>query len=632
MKGLAKKAAAIALAALTATSMAVMLAGCAGADGADGTDGADGADGADGISVESVAINENGELIITFSDGTTQNAGSVYPAEQASDEDSIAVLFTNDVHCGFDSSDDGMGLAGFAGYKYAMWQQYGAVTTVDIGDFIQGEAIGTISDGEYPVQLRNFVGYDYGTVGNHEFDYGMDALIGEDGLVAQSDMTYLCCNFIDLQTGEPVFDEYALETYGDITVAYVGIATPETLFKSTPAYFQNEDGEYIYGFCEGNDGQNLYNRVQESVDAAKEAGADYVVTISHLGIEEGSEPYRSTDLIANTTGIDAVLDGHSHSVVESDAVENADGEEVLLSSTGTKFANAGKLVIDTNGTSDTSDDELTTELISAEEVNADPDYSGNVMAYLTELYLNSVEVQYQSLLNEVVGKSSVDLSVSGDDGVRLVRNRETAIGNFCADAYRAVMGADIGLVNGGGIRADIPEGDVTYGDVINVHPYGNMACLVEATGQQILDALELGSMNTMSEASDGTNALGESGGFLQVSGLRYTIDTSVESTVEIADDGSFMSVAGERRVKDVQVLNSETGEYEDIDPEATYTVASHNYMLKQGGDGYTMFGGCNILLDETLIDNQVLINYINDYLGGVIGSQYSATEGRITVE
>ena len=172
---------------------------------------------------------------------------------------------------------------------------------------------------------------------------------------------------------------------------------------------------------------------------------------------------------------------------------------------------------------------------------------------------------------------------------------EPDIGNFCADAYRAVMGADIGLVNGGGIRADIPEGDVTYGDVINVHPYGNMACLVEATGQQILDALELGSMNTMSEASDGTNALGESGGFLQVSGLRYTIDTSVESTVELADDGSFMSVAGERRVKDVQVLNSETGEYEDIDPEATYTVARHNYMLKQGGDGCTMVEGFHLL-------------------------------------
>ena len=625
MKSIVKKIAAVTLAALAAVSVTAMFAGCAGENGADGQDGAD------GVSVTGVTVNENGELIVSFSDGTTQNAGSVYPAEESAEDDSIAVLFTNDVHCGFDSSDEGMGLAGFAGYKYAMWQQYGSVTTVDIGDFVQGEAIGTISDGEYPVQLRNFVGYDYGTVGNHEFDYGMEQLIGEGGLVGQSDMQYLCCNFIDLETGEPVFNEYALETYGDVTVAYVGIATPETLFKSTPAYFQDENGEYIYGFCGGNDGQNLYDRVQESVDAAIAEGADYVVSISHLGTEEGSDPYRSTDLIAATTGIDVVLDGHSHSVIESESVENADGEEVLLSSTGTKFANAGKLVIDTNGTADTSDDVLTTELVSAEEVNGNSDYSGNVMAYLTELYLGSVQAQYEDALNEVVGTSEVDLSVSGADGARLVRNRETAIGNFCADAYRTVMGADVGLVNGGGIRADIGSGEVTYGDVINVHPYGNMACLVEATGQQILDALELGSMNTMFEASDGTNALGESGGFLQVSGLRYTIDTSVESTVELADDGSFVSVAGERRVKDVQVLNSETGEYEALDPEATYTVASHNYMLKQGGDGYTMFEDCNILLDETLIDNQVLINYINDYLGGVIGSQYSATEGRITV-
>lgn len=627
MKGLAKKAAAIILAALAATSMTAMLAGCAGADGADG---ADGQDGQNGVSVERVEIDESGNLIVYLSDGSSHNAGSVYPAEEEGEEDSIAVLYTNDVHCGFTTSDEGMGLAGFAGYKYAMWQQYGYLTTVDIGDFIQGEAIGTISDGEYPVLLRNFVGYDYGTVGNHEFDYGMDALIGEGGLVEQSDMTYLCCNFIDLETGEPVFDEYALETYGDITVAYVGIATPETLFKSTPAYFQNEDGEYIYGFCEGNNGQNLYDRVQESVDAAREAGADYVVAISHLGTEEGSEPYRSTDLIANTSGIDVVLDGHSHSVIESEVIENSEGGDVLLSSTGTKFANAGKLVIDTNGTADTSDDVLTTELISAEEVNTDPEYCNNVIYYLTGLYLNSVEAQYQSLLNEVVGQSSVALSVNGADAARLVRNRETAIGNFCADAYRTVMGAQIGLVNGGGIRADIPEGDVTYGDIINVHPYGNMACLIEATGQQILDALELGSMNTVAQASDGVNALGESGGFLQVSGLRYTIDTSVESTVVLADDGSFVEVAGERRVKDVQVLGSD-GEYTDIDPEATYTVASHNYMLKQGGDGFTMFSGCNILLDETLIDNQVLINYIES-LGGTIGQTYAATEGRITVE
>ena len=620
MKGLAKKAAAIILAALAATSMTAMLAGCAGEDGADGQNG---------VSVERVEIDENGDLIVYLSDGSSHNAGSVYPAEEEGHEESIAVLYTNDVHCGFDSSDEGMGLAGFAGYKYAMWQQYGALTAVDIGDFIQGEAIGTISDGEYPVLLRNFVGYDYGTVGNHEFDYGMDALIGEGGLVEQSDMTYLCCNFIDLETGEPVFDEYALASYGDLTVAYVGIATPETLFKSTPAYFQNEDGEYIYGFCEGNDGQNLYDRVQESVNSAREAGADYVVAISHLGTEEGSEPYRSTDLIANTSGIDVVLDGHSHSVIESETVENSEGDDVLLSSTGTKFANAGKLVIDTNGTADTSDDVLTTELISAEEVNTNPDYCSNAIYYLTELYLNSVEAQYQSLLNEVVGRSSVVLSVNGADGARLVRNRETAIGNFCADAYRTVMGAQIGLVNGGGIRADIPEGDVTYEDVLNVHPYGNMACLVEATGQQIVDALELGSMNTMAQASDGTNALGESGGFLQVSGLRYTIDTSVESAVVLADDGSFVEVAGERRVKNVQVLGSD-GRYTAIDLDETYTVASHNYMLKQGGDGFTMFSGCNILLDETLIDNQVLINYIES-LGGVIGQNYASTEGRITV-
>lgn len=578
---------------------------------------------------------ENGRLVKEYSDGTKSDGGAI-DVKDAS-EDKIAVLYTNDVHCGLDVTDERMGISGLIGYKALTAQSYEYTALVDCGDFIQGEQIGTVSKGSMPVDIMNYAVYDYGTFGNHEFDYGMDTLIGDGGLVASSNMTYLACNFKNVKTGETVVSPYALEFYGDYTVAYVGIATPETLYKSTPTYFQDDSGEYIYSFCEG-DGTALYAAVQESIDAAKSAGADYVVAIAHLGIEEDSAPYRSTDVIKNTTGLDVVLDGHSHSVISGDKVTDKSGNEVLLSSTGTKLQNVGKLVIDTNGTKSKDDDKLTTELVSAATVKATA--SNTTEARRAQKYLERVESEFNKELNKTVATSKYLLSstntTASGKSYRAVRNSETAIGDLCADAYRTVTNADISFVNGGGIRADLKVGEITYSDIIAVHPYGNAVCLIEATGQQIIDALELGAKNTMAaayeESADGTvNAVGESGGFLNVSGLKYTIDTSVQSTVVTNDKGAFESVSGARRVKNVQVLNKTTGAYEDIDLTKTYTLAGNNYMLKSAGDGYSMFGSCKILLDETMLDNQALISYIQDSLGGVIGEQYSAPQGRITI-
>ena len=175
-----------------------------------------------------------------------------------------------------------------------------------------------------------------------------------------------------------------------------------------------------------------------------------------------------------------------------------------------------------------------------------------------------------------------------------------------------VLGADVAFVNGGGVRADIPAGDITYGQILSVHPFGNMACLMEVTGQQVLDALEMSSRDVPNEC----------GGFLQVSGLTYEINGGVESSVVVDDKGSFVEVAGERRVQNVLVNG------EPIDPEATYTLASHNYMLKSGGDGTCMFQDCPVLIDESMLDNQVLINYITGTLGGVVGEEYAAPYGQ----
>lgn len=522
--------------------------------------------------------------------------------------DDIVILYTNDVHT---AVDDNIGYAGLAAYKKEMQAAHKYVALVDCGDAVQGAAIGTLSKGEYLVDIMNQVGYDYASFGNHEFDYTLPQL---QKLINKAKYQYLCCNLTYTgkdNAGLTGYKPYAIATYGETKIAYVGIDTPESFTKSTPTYFQDANGNYVYSFAEGDNGANLYKTVQETVDAAKKDGATYVVAIAHLGVDESSEPYRSTDVIANTTGIDAMLDGHSHSTIAMEMVKNKDGKEIPLSSTGTKLVNIGKLTI--------SDGKFTTELIS--------DYTAKDDA--TDAYVKSIQDKNNALLNSVVAKSSVTLTTKRADGTRAVRNRETNLGDLCADAYRVVSGADIALVNGGGIRADIKAGNITYGAIIAVHPYGNALCVVEATGQEIIDALEWTARNTMSSGSDGENAIGEMGGFLQVSGLKYTIDTTVKSSAKGDDKSMFVSVDGAYRVKNVKVLKN--GKYVDIDPKATYKVASHNYMLKDSGDGINMFADNKLLQDSVMLDNEVLINYIKDNLGGVVPASYAQPQGRITI-
>lgn len=407
--------------------------------------------------------------------------------------------------------------------------------------------------------------------------------------------------------GKPFFDAYKIIEAGGWKIAFVGVSTPETLFKSNPVNFQDAEGNFIYSFCGEGDGKGVYTAAQNAVDAARAEGADIVIAITHLGTDAASIPFTSNDLIMNTTGIDAVLDGHSHSTWEQEMVKNAASEEVILTSTGTKLENVGALTIGYDAENDVPT--LSTKLHNESLFQDDE----------TAEFIAGIAVQFEGLLNEVVAHTDVDLTTKDPaTGERMVRSCETNLGDLCADAYLNMLGADIAFVNGGGVRADIAAGDITYGNIIKVHPFGNEACLILATGQQILDALELGS----------SGLPGELGGFLQVAGLTYEVDTSIPSTVEQDANGAFTGVAGERRVKNVLVNG------EPIDPAGEYKLASHNFMLKNGGDGYAMFKDDEILKDCVMIDNQVLINYIKDYLGGVVGEEYADPygQGRIVIK
>ena len=526
---------------------------------------------------------------------------TVFAADEKSND--IVILHTDDAHCGV---NDNLGYAGVAAYKAEMQKTHNYVALVDCGDAIQGESIGTLSAGAYLVDIMNEVGYDFATFGNHEFDYKLPQLAK---LTKQAKYQYLACNFkyIGKGTSDLNYKPYEIVTYGDKKVAFIGIVTPESFTKSTPAYFQDESGNYIYSFSEDETGTALYETVQKTVDEARAAGADYVIAMGHLGNEGITDRWTSKAVIANTTGIDAVLDGHDH-IAGVQKVANKDGKQIVLTEPGTKFENLGKLTIKTDGT-------ITAELISPKEFT---EKDAGITAYITKL-----TDTFKEYVSKVVAKSSIALPDKDENGNRLVRNHETALGDLCADAFRVMMDADIGIMNGGGIRKPIKAGDITLDNILSVFPWGNLPCKMEVTGQTVLDMLEMGAINYPEE----------SGGFLSVSGLKYTIMAGVPSSIELTDKGEFSKVAGKYRVTNVQVLNKKTNEYEPLDLNKTYTLGGIDYTILYCGDGFTMFNDSKVLKagDASYTDAQMVVDYIENKLGGTIGEESAKPQGRISV-
>ena len=510
----------------------------------------------------------------------------------------LYVLFTSDVHCGVDS---GWTYLGVDCVRDNLVNQGYNVILVDNGDSIQGEPLGTMTKGAANVELMNKLGYEIATIGNHEFDYGMDNFFE---LRELAEFPYISCNFN--YKGEPVLDPYVIKEFDNAKVAFVGISTPKTLTSSTPKYFMDENGEFVYGFFQDESGEGVYNAVQAAVDAARAEGVDYVVAMAHVGNETACEPWTYANIIENTTGIDAFLDGHSHDL-DTVVMLNKDGEEVLRQACGTKCEGIGYLRIGTDGSMETGVWQWTLD-VSAPELLG-------LTSEMAEAYVEAT-AELDAKLAEVVAHTAYTLDISDPaTGTRLVRNQETNIGDLCADAYKYVSGADIAFVNGGGVRVTINQGDITLNDILKVHPFGNSLCVCEATGQEVLDALEM-SVNAWP---------GEFGGWLcPADGLTYEVHTYLDSSVVLDEAKMFVGVDGEYRVKNVMVNG------EPLDLEKTYTVACHNYKLQDMGDGYTMFADNVFTQDCVMLDNQVLITYITEGLGGIVGDAYAEPQGRIT--
>lgn len=531
------------------------------------------------------------------------------PAMAAADSNTgndVVVLYTNDVHTYIDGD---LTYSMVAGYRNSLDN----ALLVDAGDHVQGTAYGSMDKGATIIKLMNAAGYDTATLGNHEFDYGMDGCMNA---IQWADFPYVSCNFYHEANGvagEPVLDSYKVFEVNGVKVAFIGITTPESFTKSTPKYFQDDNGSYIYGIAGGTNGAALYAAVQTAIDAASKE-ADVIIGLGHLGDDPSSDPWNSEDVIAHTTGLDAFIDGHSHSTVEMKEVKDKAGSTVVLSQTGSYLAAVGQMTIAADGT-------ITTELLTAEDLaGVTPD--AGVKA-IEDAWIAQVDEQ----LGTVIGSIDDTLDNYAADGTRLVRSQETNCGDFVTDALYYLfdnmdLDVDVAVMNGGGIRNKAITGDISYKACKEIHTFDNVACLQTVTGQQLLDALEWGARDV------GT---AECGGFLQVSGLKYTVDTSIPSTVQKDEKGVWTGgPTGKYRVTDVKVLNKDTGAYEPLDLKATYNLAGYNYTLRDLGDGFAMFGGAVNVLDYVMEDYMVLANYVQSFPDGKV-TGYAQPQGRITI-
>ena len=557
-------------------------------------------------------------------------------ATQTQTSEDIAILYTNDVHTYIDGP---LSYDVIAAVKTELQKQYKHVLLVDAGDHVQGTAYGSMDKGETVIKLMNAAGYDLATLGNHEFDYGME---GCQQIQQWAEFPYVSCNFYeeaDGVRGENVLPSYQIFELGQEKLAIVGITTPESFTKSTPAYFQDENGNYIYGISGGEDGAALYADVQTAIDQAVAEGATKVVALGHLGDDKASQPWTSEETIANVSGLTAFIDGHSHSTVEGKEVADKDGNNVMLSQTGQYFDRIGLMVISAE-TGEVSTDfieyEEILETVMGEDGNPVKDEDGNdvteVVGYklVSDLYTGaewcsdasvaSIKDAWMKKIDEqlgtVIGSTALTLDNYASDETRLVRSQETNTGDFAADALYYLfdsmdMDVDVAIMNGGGVRNTAITGDISYQTCKSIHTFGNVACLQTITGQQLLDALEWGARTA------GTGE--ECGGFLQVSGITYKIDTEWPDSTQKDDKGVWIGApTGGYRVHDVKVYNKETGAWDDLDLTAKYNLAGYNYTLRDLGDGFSMFDGAVNVLDYVMEDYMVLANYVQAFEGGVV--------------
>lgn len=499
----------------------------------------------------------------------------------------ITILHTNDIHCGI---SEGVTLSSVSWLKNVYKNAGLPVVLVDAGDALQGSPLGTLTKGSAIIRLMNACEYDFAIPGNHEFDYGMENFFDSH---ANLKCSYFSANLF--RDGKLLLQPYKIMDLGGRKIGFVGVTTPGTLASANPVVFKDPQNrkKQLYSFGEKIKKKvpELYKIVQKSIDKAKKEGAEKIVLVAHFG--NGYGLWNIADLVKNLHNVDVVIDGHTHQdyILK---LPNGDGKEILVSQTGSRLSSVGRI------------------RITDQEILADHIYhlSGN-----DEIVDEGVVFENGNLdeiLMAVLGHTGYNLcAYHPETKERLVRKTESNLGDFVADAFCKVCDADIAVVNGGALRADISEGIVTFRDVLSVMPFTDELCVIEVTGKQVLDMLEFSAYKYPDEF----------GGFLHVSGIEFTIDSRISSPVVTDSKGAFVKMAGPRRVKNVRIGGVPLNE------KKTYTLCGTDFILRNGGDGYAMLGDAPLAKLVVLKDSDAMVEYIHNYLEGVIPDTYSNFSG-----
>ncbi len=564
------------------------------------------------ILVTVLLLSLTGNVPAFSTEDSIPDTGSVSEPEMsmeflAGDPEEVAavILHTNDVHVGY---QDNIGYDGLALYKKELESQYDHVFLVDAGDAVQGAVIGSLSKGAEIIKMMNRLGYDIAVPGNHEFDFGLEVLVDN---AEQLSCGYTCANFCTAD-GEPVFRPWRILEAGDIRIGFVGTVTPDTFTSSRIKTIVDEVGEPMYDFLmDGGTGDRLSAALQQSIDEVRENGADYVILIAHLGSSaNGSSNYSSNAIVGKLTGVDMVIDGHTHEVYNT-AIPDKEGNMIPVAQAGEKLKYIGQLTIYKDGR---LEETKVDSVPPSSEIPSESVVRKNAEIYVDpemKAFLEDITASYETVLERKIGNLSVDLVVR-DETREYSRAEENGLCDLAADAYRFLTGARTALITAGSVPNNLKAGEITYKDILNSLPYNNEMVKVSVSGQMILDALEF-SVSFFPIRR---------GGFLQVSGITYSVNTDVESSVRKDDKNQFICVDGEYRVHDVRIDGS------DLDRNSEYTLTTSTFILN-GGDGYTMFKEADILEMIPLSDSELLAKYIEVNLGGVIPEEYGKPLGRI---
>ena len=486
----------------------------------------------------------------------------------------IVILHDNDVHCAIE--------------RYPQLRSlYDAMRTADTayvglassGDLVQGAVAGTLSRGQQIIDVLREMPYDAITLGNHEFDYGVPRMLE---LMEQFGTERVSCvNFSDRADNYP-FGRYVIKQYGRTKVAYIGVLTP-TAMRDEQQAFISAEGDTLYRL---QDYDKVVELVQQQVNAARKAGAKYVVVLSHLG--EKDVPLTSVKLIEKTYGIDAVLDGHTHSKIAQQMVTNSRGKQVALTQTGQKLDNIGKLYIGRDG-------KIETSIVSLKDYK---DRDARVQAVV-----DSINTVNAPVINRKVGYSEVRLTNLGADGKRAVRNSPTNTGDLAADATRWYCGAELALVNGGGLRKDIEQGDVTLGEIIDMQPFNNDLNLYAIPAKTLVKMIEYACSGLLTEE--------ETGLLIHPSGFGYVYSKE------------------EKKLVDIFEIDDTAGVCREMNMERVYSVGMASYNFLQFGE---IVKDCEVIRANIGMDNMATKEYIETALDGHIGQEYAKPQGRLTIK